>query len=262
MRYYIESKAYEYYVGPFSALEDAPHIHSHLEMIYLTKGSARAAVDGIWYPIQAGDLFLAGANQIHSYSHDKPVSFYLIIFSPDMETQLSEHLKEKLPQVHVIHKDSISVNIENLLEKIAVLRKSEQVFTQLEAKGLFLSFLGEVLPQYNFGDDTGIAHDSVQSILSYCAEHFTEPITLESVANRLHLSKYYISHIFRQRMDLTFLEFLNGLRMDYACRLLHQGYSVTDTAFTSGYASIRTFNRVFKQFTGCSPREYKDKAKK
>jgi len=102
MRYHIENKTYEYYVGTFSALEDAPHIHSHLEMIYLTKGSARAAVDGIWYPIRQGDLFLAGPNQIHSYRHDEAVSFYLIIFSPEMEKQLSEYLKEKMPKTHVV----------------------------------------------------------------------------------------------------------------------------------------------------------------
>ena len=259
MRYHIENKAYEYYVGTFSALEDAPHIHSHLEMIYLTQGNARAAVDGIWYPIQQGDLFLAGSNQIHRYSHDEPVRFYLIIFTPEMEAQLNECLKGKLPQSHVIQPVTTNRNAEQLLENISVLRKSEQLFTRLEAKGLFLSFLGEVLPGFHFSSSAGIDHDSVQKILAYCSEHFTEPITLESVASGLHLSKYYISHIFRQRMDLSFTEFLNEIRIDHACKLLRQGYSVTDTAFGSGYSSIRTFNRTFKQITGCSPREFRQK---
>ena len=257
MRYYIENKAYEYYVGTFTSLEDAPHIHSHLEMIYLTKGSAQAVVDGIWYPICQGDLFLAGSNQIHSYRHDEAVNFYLIIFTSEMEAQLGEYLKEKLPKEHVIHPDSAGNHTEQLLEKISALRKSEQIFSRLKAKGLFLTFLGEVLPEFRFETASGIDHDSVQKVLAYCSEHFTDPITLESVANCLHLSKYYICHIFRQRMNLSFTEFLNELRIEHACRLLQQGYSVTDTAFASGYSSIRTFNRIFKQITGSTPRDYR-----
>jgi AraC-like DNA-binding protein len=76
------------------------------------------------------------------------------------------------------------------------------------------------------------------------------------MAQQLHLSKFYISHVFRQRMQIGFTEFINNLRIKCACELLQKGHSITETAFSSGFTSIRTFNRVFLKEIGLSPSEY------
>ena len=97
MQYIIENKNYQYFVGEYRALTNTPHIHTHLEMIYLTKGSALAAVDGKWFSMKEGDLFLASSNQIHYYDQLGDVTIFLIIFDDAMDPLLQEFLKGKKP---------------------------------------------------------------------------------------------------------------------------------------------------------------------
>jgi len=256
MQYYIENKSYQYYVGRFESLADAPHIHTHLEMIYLLSGRAEAASDGKWHPMEQGDLYLACPNQIHHYKQLTDVAFYLIIFDDAMDSALREFLKEKRPICPVVSADYLPADIADQLAIISQKRKSLSAIDRLAAKGNMLSFLSRVLSLFAYERDTAANHDSVRDILSYCTEHYTEVVTLDTMAQQLHLSKYYICHVFQQRMNIRFTEFLNNLRTNHACHMLKEGSAITDAAFSSGFASIRTFNRVFRDITGLSPREY------
>lgn len=256
VQYTVESKQYQYFVGSFRSLAELPHIHTHLEMILLLEGRAQAAVDGKWSDMEAGDLFLAGPNQIHQYRQEGEVRFLLVIFSAGMDPELDELLRGKLPRTAVVRADCLPVDLEGRLWRILEGRISNQLHERLEAKGEFLAVLGRVLPLFGTQPDTGADRDSVKTVLTYCAEHCTEPITLSDVARKLHLSKFYISHFFRQRMDMGFAEFVNRLRVSRACELLDGSRSMTEVAFDCGFSSIRTFNRVFLAEMGRSPREY------
>ena len=57
-------------------------------------------------------------------------------------------------------------------------------------------------------------------------------------------------------MNISFTDFVNGLRIEHACSLLENDTNITETAFSSGFSSIRTFNRAFAKSMGMSPREY------
>lgn len=256
MQYVIENKSYQYFVKEYRALTDIPHIHTHLEMIYLKKGRAMAAADGNWFTMEEGDLFLSSPNQIHYYKQLGNIELYLLIFDDAMDPLLQEFLKGKKPATPVISAAKLPDNIQAELQVISEKRESDYVQERLEAKGRMLTFLGSVLPLFSYAPDTTASHDSVKSILQYCSEHYTEPITLESMAQHLHLSKFYISHVFHQRMQLGFAEFINSLRIKRACELLQQGYPITEAAFSAGFSSIRTFNRAFRKVTNLAPRDY------
>ena len=173
-----------------------------------------------------------------------------------MDSALREFLKEKRPVCPIVSSDMFPANIADQLAIISQKRKSLSALDRLDAKGRILTFLSTVLSLFTYEHDTVANHDSVRDILSYCAEHYTEAISLDTMAQQLHLSKYYICHVFQQRMNIRFTEFLNKLRANHACNMLKEGFPITETAFSSGFSSIRTFNRVFRDITGLSPREY------
>ena len=90
--------------------------------------------------------------------------------------------------------------------------------------------------------------------------HFSERLRLEDVAEVLHINKYYISHLFRQKLSMGFGDYVRTLRVGQACRLLErQSMSITDVAYGVGFSSPRTFNRAFAKYTGMTPREYQKK---
>ena len=57
-------------------------------------------------------------------------------------------------------------------------------------------------------------------------------------------------------MKISFTDFINGMRVEHACSLLEQDSDITEAAFSSGFSSLRTFNRAFLKAMNMTPREY------
>ena len=232
-----------------------PHIHSHLEMVYLCSGSAVAVLDGKRYPMAPGDLFLAFPNQIHCYEKTEPVNIYLVIFTGEMHEQLQNLLPGRLPGDPVLKKERLPEDIALRLASLSRMSRSDSPYEKLSATGGLLALLGEVLSLFSY-EKAQESHDSVKQILCYCAEHYTEPLTLDTLSKALYLSRFHISHVFTRRIGLTLPQFLGKLRVARACTLLAENMPISQVAFSAGFSSIRTFNRVFAEEKGMTPREY------
>lgn len=239
----------------FGGLTTLPHIHPHLELVYMSEGSSIATADNKNFLIDTGDLFLSFSNQIHFYHDRSPVNGYLIIFAPDMFKDFQKLFQTKMPDSPIIKGARLRPDTSDLLENIIQKNNTDSSYDKITAKGYLLALLGEILPLMTL-KNAPADEDSIKKILTYCSEHYTEPLSLDILSKELHLNKYYISHIFKERMDMGFVDFLNGLRAEHACNLLKKGENITEVAFSSGFPSIRTFNRVFAQNMGMAPRDY------
>jgi AraC-like DNA-binding protein len=84
-------------------------------------------------------------------------------------------------------------------------------------------------------------------IFDYIEHHYMEDITLDSVASQIGFSKFHFSRLFRQFTDTSFYDYLCARRIKAAeTLLLDPNLPITEIALLSGFASISTFNRVFK----------------
>lgn len=253
--YHIQKRTQDFYTRPLKGLSPLPHIHSHLELIYLTEGCSIATYGTQQFLLEKGDLFLAFPNQIHYYHDQVPPAGYLVIFSPDLYGELKELFYSQIPISPVIKSHQLSTDAKDILVKLYAKIGSDLSFDQIVAKGCLLSLIGYILPSMDFLPSNS-DQDSVKELLKYCSTHYTEPLTLDSVSKALYLNKYYISHIFKERMNLSFTDFINRMRTEHACNLLKMGANITEVAFASGFSSIRNFNRVFALNMGMTPREY------
>ncbi len=256
MPYSIELRKQAFTAISINHLLPAPHIHSHLEWIYLEEGASVACVDGKTYEIEAGSVFMSFPNQIHFYQDRSPVKGTMIIFSPDFFPELTELFQNKTPFNPIISHSLLPGDIAIQLEKICAAVADTSFYGSIRAKGLFLALLGQILPCYSYMVNPG-SQDSIKNILLYCMEHYAKPLSLEILAKDLHLNKFYISHVFSERMDISFKDFVNRLRVDDACALLEKTEnSITDIAYCCGFSTIRTFNRAFRKFKNMTPGEY------
>lgn len=96
-------------------------------------------------------------------------------------------------------------------------------------------------------------------VFDYIENHYMEDITLEGVAAQIGFSKFHFSRLFRQFTDTSFYDYLCARRIKAAeALLLDPNLPITEIALQSGFASISTFNRVFKKFKECTPTEFKE----
>ncbi|TYP70215.1 response regulator [Paenibacillus methanolicus] len=92
----------------------------------------------------------------------------------------------------------------------------------------------------------------------YIGEHFTEELSLEEVADFVHLNPHYFSKVFKQGVGETFIDYVTGLRIERAKTLIaDERLSLKEVCFEAGYRDPNYFSRVFKKVTGATPTEYR-----
>lgn len=99
---------------------------------------------------------------------------------------------------------------------------------------------------------------NLQKALIYINNNYMAKISLEKVAKTACTSKYHFSREFKKIIGCTYQAYLKKLRMEKARELLkNSDLSITEAAFSVGYADLTNFERNFKKIMGCTPKEYK-----
>lgn len=89
-------------------------------------------------------------------------------------------------------------------------------------------------------------------------KRFMEQISLEDVANELHLTTTYVSKLIRKELGVTYTQYITNIRVDKAKKLLVEtNESATEIAYSVGYNDVKYFLRVFKQEVGLTTKDYK-----
>ncbi|RUS47746.1 AraC family transcriptional regulator [Cohnella sp. AR92] len=131
----------------------------------------------------------------------------------------------------------------------------------------------EGLPPGSFSEDRGyvlsalirireMREEQTSSVIdrskAYIKQRFAEELSLEEVANHVHLNPFYFSKVFKQHVGETFIDFLTGVRIDRAKQLIEEDrLSFKEVCYEVGYKDPNYFSRVFKKVTGVAPSEYR-----
>ena len=100
--------------------------------------------------------------------------------------------------------------------------------------------------------------DAIKGAINYIEEHFTENLTIDSVAKMFMLSPSFFGYLFKNLTSKTFTEYLKDLRIAKAAEMLKTSdKKVIEICYESGFNNLNHFNRTFKQSVGVSPGAYR-----
>lgn len=125
------------------------------------------------------------------------------------------------------------------------------------ALGYISLILGRLLPLLALTPVDAKNMTTEQRLIRYCSAHYREPITLTSVADALGYSATHLSHLFTDKFKIGFSQFVSTMRVEDAKKMLRGDTAITQIAFDCGFGSMRSFNRVFKVYTGSTPSAYR-----
>ncbi len=98
----------------------------------------------------------------------------------------------------------------------------------------------------------------INHVFHYLTENFKRNLSLEDVADVAHMSKTAFCRYFKARTRKTFLEYLNEMRIGYACKLLvERDKSIAEVVPLCGFQNYAYFSRQFKRVTGYAPGRYR-----
>ena len=240
------------------------HFHNHIEMIYMKTGTAAAAVDLVDYVLEPDDLLIVFPNQIHRYTKNMPEgqddhTFDVLLVDPHFIPDFADLYKGKSPECAIIKGLSNYPSLYAMVTLLSKMQKNTDSASPVILKGLLYSILGEFALLNPLVDQPASEKSAVKTIIKYCSENYGKDISLELLEQDLFLSKYYISHVFHDKMKTGFFEYVNFLRVSEACQLLlNTDMSIAKIGEAVGFKSTRTFNRAFSRIHGVSPLKYKE----
>lgn len=237
-------------------LAPTPHLHKEIEIIYVINGESHARADRNDEIIKTGDLFISFPNQIHYYEGSQAGEYIVLIFSADILFELKNVLYDNIPRKNVRH------NMQNseIVKLLLMTEKAEGTYKQTLMVGLINQLMAMLMPEIDLKLRIKTDNSTLQSILNYCQQNFAEDLSLQQVAEALHISKYHISHLFNEKLNIGFSAYLNIIRIDEACELLEETDKKTsDISEEVGFGSIRSFNRAFLRLMDTTPLQYRTK---
>lgn len=106
-------------------------------------------------------------------------------------------------------------------------------------------------------------NDTFRQITDYIEAHYGQSISLNDVADLVHMNRTYVSEFFTRNAGMSFPQYKAQVRIRHACEMIEQGgQSMTDIAFAAGFESLSRFSRVFSQLKGMSPQQYRQQFKR
>ena len=240
----------------------APHLHRELELVYFVEGEAIGVADSARSTLRAGDVFLSFPNQVHSYIRMTGVEKYAIfILKADMIPEFADLFASGVPESPVIQGAGNDPQIKLLFELLIESCKSTEendAYNAAQRRGYLLALFSALLPRMKISKLSLGDSNTLRSIVAFCAQNYAENLSLTLLQERLHLNKYYISHLFNDKLKIRFNDYINALRINEACRFLaNTESSITEISEQVGFNTLRTFNRAFMKHVGSSPSDYR-----
>ena len=232
------------------------HFHSQIEICVVTEGEIDALVNDHLKRLKKGELSVALSYDTHLYTPVVDARFSVLILPPEICRDFTESVAGKTIASPFITKGEAADRIAACFREI---RENEK--DPLITKGNLYIILGIIAQNVVFEDAAPvIGSDLISKILLYVHEHFREEISLSSIAAHFGYNASYVSGLFKSSINLGILRYINFLRLKNVVTLLkEQKYSTEFCVLESGFHSVRTFYRAFREEFGCSPKEYLEK---
>lgn len=231
------------------------HTHKKCEIYVNLTGDVSFVVDERLYPLTRGDVILVRPGKFHHcvYRSDKRHTMFWILFDGQQNAELLDlfYGEECV--------DFISPTEDEKAELIDLcVRLHSGNCNNIE---LYISFfrLLEILRR-NKANKASVNPSIPRALteaLLYIERHISEPLPLSKIAGKLHYSESTLERLFRENLKITPFEFVRKKKMILAAALLRDGNSVLEVGLQLGYLDNSHFIKLFRQYYGVTPLQYK-----
>ena len=240
------------------------HHHDFYEVYLFLGGQVQFQVEAKIFSLEPGDLLLINPQELHKPLIGQGSMYERMVLWID-RNYLSSLYTENTDlsacfdgQTNLLRPGKVrGAQLQGLLESLAREYYDEQLGSAICAQGLLMQFLVELnrLARKNMGKALA-EPDLVSQVIAYIGNHYQENLTLESLAGQFYVSKFYLSHEFRERVGVSIHRYIIFRRLLQARDLMAAGIGPGQVYQNCGFGDYANFYRAFKAEYGISPREF------
>ncbi|MDO7908190.1 helix-turn-helix domain-containing protein [Paenibacillus sp. JX-17] len=243
------------------------HWHNSMEIIFVLRGNLEASVGSLKYSLSEGDVLLINHSLVHEVigldlniiaTFQIPLNYMKANLAGGEHIQFDCHAGTAPPE-----KKSALDQIRQLLAEMVHLTYKKGEAYELEMQSRMLGVLSVLVKQFKSSVTAGGANEKYMErmlrIITYIEDHYKEPVTLQSIAEREFLSVPYLSKFFSEHMGLNFQNYLTSIRLKNAVEelLRHEELPIAELSENHGFPNVKSFYAAFKNRYHITPNEYR-----
>lgn len=254
------------------------------ELLYLMEGQLLVTVEGDSYTGSAGDYFFFKPGQRHTIEviggarvRQPHVHFDLTALPDSQEVGVSFKTLEQMSAKERgwLRKNELDAEpydvpshfrpgsplpLEQTLLELIREFETKPPFYELRLKSLLLELLSLIMRERYWESKSGSGGqlELLAEIRSFIERNAHRSVHLAELADRFHISKFYLIHLFKDVFQRTPIQYHQQIRMEKAKAMIHYTHlPMQEIAEQLGYSTIHAFSRAFKSHEGCSPSGYR-----
>jgi len=246
------------------------HFHPEIELVYVEADKGIRHIGDHISTYEGCDLALIGSYIPHlnfDYGVKATVETVVIQFPETYFEAGLARIPELQKVVDLMERAKTGIAFTGETKRIAGVRLKKLQYMDRFHQFMELMSIFQFLALSDECEDLGVRPISSKTILKqqerthrihqFVEMNFQKPIDTQQIADEVNLTLPAFCRYFKKATKVTYTDFVNQYRVQYAKKLLIQDKNVTETCFECGFESLSYFNRIFKKFAGESPSEFR-----
>jgi len=242
------------------------HWHSHLEIIYILEGNLEVEINNSKYLIEENQLIVISPRDIHFTAHKESNTGILLQipyeFLEDNIADIDNIRFECNPYIENTQNIPFMKEIKHLLKSFSEIYEDKPLGYKLKINSLIFDLLFILVNKFSITlpkssmQKTVRYLDRLDLIRKYVDKHYTECISLDTISAQAGLNAEYFSRFFKKYMGITFLKYLNSIRLEhFYTDLTNTDYSISELIEKNGFTNYKIFMKLFKDTYDRTPSE-------
>lgn len=244
------------------------HSHSAIELVYVNEGKIECLVNDKIVTLSAGDTILINSYIIHKLSAKE---FYDVTYiqidltklidssGSNKKSYIDEYINHRNTMPYILSNGGELTELFKSIEKEAAERENS---FELYIKAYFYQLAAFMSRHSLLSDGNGASQttfEKIMPVISYIEDNYVSPLTLDLLASLIPCDKFTLCKLFKNATGGTVVDYITFVRIRKAYELLFDSdKSILEISLECGFASVQYFNRIFKQYAGCTPSTYRN----